>query len=194
MSGELIIERATTGFEPIGDGWTVYGRAVPFAVRHRVTDDGVEFYDEEFDPCAFDRDVTKGGRWVNLMVGHRGDDGDRYLGRALRLEAQPDGLYAEVRLDRTHALAEQARAGELTKWSVGARVYDTVTLPDGLRRRVSCGLNHIAATAYPQYAGAGVLHVREQHTEKVLATPRLDEARRRLAALQSAVRAATPAP
>jgi HK97 family phage prohead protease len=176
---ELIIERAVAAFEPVGDGWTVYGRAVWFDVPQRVTDDGVEFYQEVFDPAAFDRDVAKGGRWVNLMAGHRGDDGERFLGRAMRLDALPDGLYAEVRLDRSNPLADQARAGELTGWSIGARVYKTTLQPDGTRRRLACGLNHIAATASPQYAGAGVLTYRSEHVQETLVTPLLDAWRAR---------------
>lgn len=173
--GELIIERAAAGvFEPVGDGWTVYGRAVPFDVPQRVTDDGIEYYLEEFDPGSFYRDVAKGGRWVNLMVGHKGDDGDRFLGRAQRLIGELDGLYAEVRLNRDHPQAEAARAGELTGWSVGARVYRTTIQPNGTRRRMQCGLNHIAATGSPQYAGAGVLAYRSEHVQEVVSTPLLD--------------------
>lgn len=176
----LVIERAAAGvFEPVGDGWTVYGRAVPFDVPQTVTDDGSEFYREVFDPAAFDRDVSRGGAWVNLMLGHRGDDGERFLGRAQRLEALNDGLYAEFRLNRSHPQAEQARAGELTGWSVGARVYKTRQEPDGTRRRMACGINHIAATTAPQYAGAGVLMYREQHTIEVVSTPMLDRWRSR---------------
>jgi len=179
---ELIIERAAGVFEPVGDGWTVYGKAVPFEVPQTVTDDGLQFYREVFDPAAFDKDVAKGGRWVNLMLGHRGDDGDRFLGRALRLESLADGLYAEVRLHRDHPQAEQARAGELTGWSVGAKVYRSVKQPDGTQRRMLCGLNHIAATAAPQYAGAGVLTYRSEHVQEVVATPLLDKWRAIVAA------------
>ena len=176
---ELVIERSAAAFEPVGDGWTVYGRAVPYDVRQQVHDDGAPYW-EEFDPAAFSRDVVKGGRWVNLMVGHRGDDGDRYLGRAMRLEEAGDGLYAEFRLDRSHPMAEQARAGELTGWSVAARVYRTRILGDGTRRRMQCGLNHVAATPAPQYAGAGVLVVRDTHVDEVVATPLLDKWRDKL--------------
>lgn len=163
---ELLIERAASAMEPIGDGWTVYGQAVPYGVENRVTDDGgVSFYTEVFDHGAFARDCGKGGRWVNLMVGHSGDDGDRFLGRCVSLEETPDGLYGSFRLDRSHPQAEAARAGELRGWSVSARVYRSheSPAPDGGRlvRRQACGLSHVAATASPQYAGAGVLVARE---------------------------------
>ena len=107
---ELVIERAAQALEPVGDGWTVYGRAVPYGIEQRVSDDGRTFYVEEFAHGAYSRDVAKGGRWVNLMVGHAGDDGDRYLGRCVELTEQPDGAYAAFRLDRSHPLAEAARS------------------------------------------------------------------------------------
>lgn len=180
---ELLIERDAAPLEPIGDGWTVYGRAVPYGVENTVTDDGgTTFYTEVFEPGAFARDVGKGGRWVNLMVGHHGDDGDRFLGRCVSLEELGDGLYGSFRLDRSHAQAEAARAGELRGWSVSARVYRSTEDRDhmgGRRvRRQACGLSHVAATASPQYAGAGVLVARE-HTLIVApsATPHLDALR-----------------
>src|SRR5262245_40027519 len=50
---ELIIERSAAALEPVGDGWTVYGRAVPYGLESRVSDDGRKFYFEEFQPGAF---------------------------------------------------------------------------------------------------------------------------------------------
>jgi HK97 family phage prohead protease len=184
---ELLINRAAPALEPVGDGWTVEGVAVPYGVRHRVSDDGVNFYREGFTLGAFGRDVTKGGRWVNLMLGHHGDDGDRFLGRCVGLREEPAGLVSTFRLDRTHPQAEAARAGELTGWSVSARVYRSRTEGAGEERTVwreVCGLSHVAATAQPQYAGAGVQVARE-HTEvnTPSATPELDKLRAYLAGL-----------
>jgi HK97 family phage prohead protease len=163
---ELLINRAAPALEPVGDGWTVEGIAVPYGVPHKVSDDGTTYYREGFTPGAFGRDVAKGGRWVNLMLGHSGDDGDRFLGRCVGLTEEPSGLRATFRLDRTHPQAEAARAGELTGWSVSARVYRSRTEGPANDRTVwreVCGLSHVAATAQPQYAGAGVLVARE-HT------------------------------
>lgn len=181
---ELIINRDLTegAIEPVGDGWTVYGLAVPYGVPQSVTDDGKTFYREVFAPGSFDRDVTKGGRWVNLMLGHRGDDGDRYLGRCIALESTDSGLFPSFRLNRAHPAAEAARAGELTGWSVSARVYRsrTSTDPAGpVTIREGCGLSHVAATAKPQYAGAGVIVAREHIITADIPRPRL-------AALQAA--------
>jgi len=178
---ELLIERAAPALEPVGDGWTVEGIAVPYGVPHRVSDDGTHFYREGFTPGAFGRDVAKGGRWVNLMLGHHGDDGDRFLGRCVGLGEEPGGLRATFRIDRTHPQAEAARAGELTGWSVSCRVYRSRNEGHGdqeIRWREVCGLSHVAATAAPQYAGAGVLVARE-HTEVngPSPTPHLDEIR-----------------
>lgn len=181
---ELTIERTLPAgaLEPVGDGWTVYGMAVPYGIEQRVTDDGVSYYRESFAVGAFARDVAKGGRWVNLYLGHKGDEGDRWLGRCVALTENDGGLYPSFRINREHPQAEAARSGELTKWSVSARVYRTrresVIGGESLVVRELCGLSHVAATAMPQYAGAGVLVAREH--EQIIATsstPRLDALR-----------------
>lgn len=186
---ELIINRASAPLEPVGDGWTVDGLAVPYDREQDVSDDGgVTTYVESFTFGAFARDVVKGGRWVNLMIGHAGDDGDRYLGRCVALSEQDDGLHASFRLDRSNPNAEAARAGELTGWSVSARVYRSrsVQRADGRRLviREVCGLSHIAATPQPQYVGAGVTVARDH--ELIVSpseTPRRDAIREYLATL-----------
>jgi HK97 family phage prohead protease len=179
---ELLINRSAQPLEPVGDGWTVTGLAVPYGREQQVSDDGVSTYWEGFSGGAFSRDVGKGGRWVNLMLGHLGDDGDRYLGRCVALEEDSVGLWPSFRLDRSHPQAEAARAGELTGWSISARVYRSrsVTRPDGQRLvwREVCGLSHVAATTAPQYAGAGVRVAREhQLLVTPSPTPRLDALR-----------------
>lgn len=179
---DLVINRAAAPLEPVGDGWTVTGLAVPYGREQRVSDDGENHYWEGFSGSAFNRDVAKGGRWVNLMVGHHGDDGDRYLGRCVGLVEDSEGLWPTFRLDRTNPLAEAARAGELTGWSVSAHVYRSrsVPRPDGERTvwREVCGLSHVAATAVPQYAGAGVRVARDHRLVfEPSPTPRLDALR-----------------
>jgi hypothetical protein len=178
---ELLIERSAAPLEPVGDGWTVYGLAVPYGQEQRVSDDGQTFYRETFAAGSFARDVAKGGRWVNLMIGHHGDDGDRYLGRCVAIEETPAGLFTSFRLDRSHPHAEAARAGELSGWSVAARVYrsrrETVA-GDVIVTRELCGLSHVAATKTPQYAGAGRLVARDHVMDtRESATPRLDALR-----------------
>lgn len=179
---ELVINRSAAALEPVGDGWTVYGLAVPYGREAEVSDDGTSTYWEGFSGGAFHRDVGKGGRWVNLMLGHHGDDGERFLGRCIALTEDSQGLWPTFRLDRSHPQAEAARAGELTGWSVSARVYRSraTTRPDGSRMvwREVCGLSHVAATAAPQYAGAGVQVAREHVLVNTpSSTPRLDAAR-----------------
>jgi HK97 family phage prohead protease len=179
---ELLIERAAAApLENTGDGWTLYGLAVPYGVESLVSDDGLVFYREVFQAGCFQRDVTKGARWVNLMVGHHGDDGDRYLGRCVSIHEDHLGLWPTFRLDRSHPQAEAARAGELTGWSVSARVYrsrrETINGQPVVYRE-GCGLSHVAATAVPQYAGAGVSVAREHVLiEGGSKTPRLDALR-----------------
>jgi HK97 family phage prohead protease len=179
---ELVIQRSAAALEPVGDGWTVTGLAVPYDREQRVSDDGKQFYWEGFERESFSRDVAKGGRWVNLMLGHTGDEGDRFLGRCVELREDSEGLWPSFRLDRTHPSAEAARAGELTGWSVSARVYRSrsVQRADGERMvwRQLCGLSHVAATAQPQYAGAGVTVARDHRLVYApSATPRLDALR-----------------
>jgi len=180
---ELTIERELPAgaLEPVGDGWTVYGMAVPYDREQRVSDDGMTFYVERFAPHSFERDVAKGGRWVNLFLGHKGDEGDRWLGRCVALVEREDGLYPSFRINQDHPQAEAARSGELTGWSVSAAVYrsrrEHIGGMDVVTREI-CGLSHVAATAAPQYAGAGVLVAREHHETVVTsATPRLDALR-----------------
>jgi uncharacterized protein len=183
---ELVINRSAAPLEPVGDGWTVYGLAVPYGRETAVSDDGTSTYWEAFGTGSFTRDVAKGGRWVNLMLGHHGDDGDRYLGRCVSLDEDSAGLWSTFRLDRSHPQAEAARAGELRGWSVSARVYRSRSVPraDGttLVWREVCGLSHVAATAAPQYAGAGVQVAREHELVQAPSpTPRLDALRAALA-------------
>lgn len=188
---ELMISRSAAPLEPVGDGWTVEGLAVPYDRDQRVSDDGRTFYTERFARGAFRRDAAAGGRWVNLFVGHHGDEGDRFLGRCVALRDEPDGLWSVFRLNRDHPRAEEARAGELVGWSVSARVYasnrETVR-GETVVTRLSCGLSHVAATASPQYAGAGVKVARAEHIEIVggSRTPRADEIRQWLDGIKRA--------
>src|SRR4029077_1138804 len=96
---ELIVQRAAAALEPVGDGGSVYGMAVPYDREQRVTDDGHTWYLETFFPGAFQRDVHKGGRWVNLFLGHGGDEGDRWLGRCIGLDETDTGLFPTFRLN-----------------------------------------------------------------------------------------------
>jgi HK97 family phage prohead protease len=175
-----IIHRSAGELEPVGDGWTLEGLAVPYGVETRVTDNaGRSFYFEEFGPGCFHRDVVKGGRWINLFVGHLGDFGDRFLGRCIGLDETGDGLFAAFRVNRSHPQAEAARSGELTAWSVSARATRSRTVPRAGRQvvvREQAALDHVAATASPQYAGAGVLVARHHRR-----TPKLDGWRRKYA-------------
>lgn len=199
MPRELLVARSMPAetMTPTGDGWTVEGVAVPYGRAQRVSDDGgTTYYREGFAAGAFARDATRGGAWVNLMHSHQGDDGDRYLGRCVGLQDRSYGLWATFRLNRDHPMAEAARSGDLTGWSVSAKVYSTREEKDQdgpVLWRERCGLSHVAATPRPQYAGAGVRVNREHRRLDALvargfgtgsvgaiqltATPRLDALR-----------------
>jgi HK97 family phage prohead protease len=164
--------------------------AVPYGVETTVTDDGTEYYVEEWQRSAFARDVQRGGRWINLMLGHSGDDGARWLGRCVGISEDDRGVYPEFRINRDHPQAEEARSGELTGWSIGARVYQTrIEHRTGhdVRVRMFAGLNHVAATRSPQYAGAGVTVARDHETIGPAPAPLRDAARRRLDELRAAI-------
>lgn len=188
---ELIIERSlpTEQLEQIGDGWTLRGLAVPYERTQQVSDDGGQTtYLERWATGAFERDAAKGGRWINLMVGHRGDDGDRYLGRCVGIRDTADGPIIDFRLDRDHPRAEEARSGELRGWSVGAKIFRSRKVRvDGqlVVLRELAGMNHVAATRAPQYAGAGVLLAREHEEIEEPAAPIRDALRAELARLRS---------
>lgn len=179
MGEVVVISRAVAApLEPTGDGWTVGGLAVPYDVEQRVSDDGgVSFYLESVPAGSFERDVRAGGRWVNLILGHGGDDGEGFLGRCVSLEDRSEGLWPWFRLNREHPLAESARSGELSGWSISAKVLKTREVRRGaelVRIRERLALRHVAATATPQYAGAGVLVAREHVTIPAAPTPMLD--------------------
>jgi HK97 family phage prohead protease len=179
---ELMVHRELAAtVEPVGDGWTVEGMAVPYGVPHRVTDDGRLFYREGFTGGAFARDAAEGGQWVNLLMGHGGGaERDRWLGRCTSLEDKVDGLWATFRLNRSHPMAEAARSGEITSWSVSAHIYASRTATDldgPVVWREMASLAHVAATARPQYAGAGVRVAREHVWLTGPPTPRLDALR-----------------
>lgn len=163
-----VIERAVPddALTATGDGWTVFGRAVPYGHDQRVTDDGRTWYTERFARGAFARDAKSGGRWVNLFLGHGGDEGERWLGRCVGLDDRPDGLYAGFRLNRDHPRAEAARSGDLRGWSVSAKVRASrvdYTMGAPVTVREDCSLSHVAATSSPQYLNTGVLVARAAH-------------------------------
>lgn len=159
---ELVIARSlpVDVLDTIGDGWTVYGRVVPYGVTQTVSDDGKKFYKERFECGAFQNSAKNRGRGVRFLAGHNRDIDMSLIGRCVEVRELDDGLYTAFRIFRDHPLAEEARSGELTKWSVGALVKRTHD-DAGVQVRTWCVLDHVAATAVPQYEGAGVLYARE---------------------------------
>ena len=160
---ELIIERsiAAATMEPIGDGWTLHGRAVPYDVDQEVTDDGKSHYYER--SCA--RCLCP-GRSSPAAVGSTswsataGTTGSAYLGRCIAIADTSGGLDLDSWNQPGASSRRRARPGDLMGWSVSAHVFRTRKSVENGRLvmvRERCGLSHVAATALtPSTPGAGV--------------------------------------
>lgn len=185
---ELVIHRAIAVdmLDTVpGDGWTVYGRAVPYGIPQRVSDDGRTFYREQFAEASFRNSAKAGGRGVRFLAGHERDIDVSLLGRCVEVREERDGLYTAFRIYRDHPDAEAARSGELTRWSIGALVKQSQQIAPDLVMRTWCVLDHVAATRSPQYADAGVLYTREHVIPEP--TPRRDALAANLERLRSSI-------
>ena len=81
----------------------------------------------------------------------------------------------------------------MTGWSVSTHVYRSRSNVDYAGRKVTvrelCGLSHVAATAQPQYAGAGVMVARDH---ELIVAPSAVPRRDALTALLADLRASRP--
>jgi hypothetical protein len=153
------------------DGRTLAGRVMPYNVEARIGS-----YTETFRPGAFSDAVPA---QVPLLAVH--DREQLPIGRALTLTDGPTGLDAELRVSKTtlgDEVLELVRDGAATGLSVGFQpVEDAWNATRSRVERIRARLVEISITAFPAYADARILAVRQ---EELLRTPRLTIARFRL--------------
>lgn len=163
------IERATLLVDPEVDGRTVVGLCVPYDKPTIVADTPGEWYQEQFVAGSFMRAVKAPNR-VNIRLSHSSDAIVR-AGRARLFREEPDGLIGEFVADETpigDALIARARSGEPVGLSIGAVPLKTEKR-GSIVTRVSCHLDHVAATESPAYKTALVMAVRESSDTLTLA-------------------------
>ena len=152
----------------------IAGIVAPFGIVARVSDGGPS-YDEQFAPGAFTRSIRERGDRVKLLVMHNRQS--LPIGRAIRLEETPQGLFGEFRVSRTTAGDEAltlARDGTVDSFSVGfTPVAHTGDYRSGITR-TEVRVNEASLVGFPAYQDAKILAVRSA------TQPRLSIARRRL--------------
>lgn len=164
-------------FRKDGDGRTIYGIAVPYNKEQRITNNLVEV----FRKGVF-ADVLKAAHRVKLLRGH-GEN--RILGRATLLKETDEGLYAEFKVSRTREgdeALELVKDGALDQLSVGFMPIKNRKMENGVLERVKAHLAEVSLVTFGAYGEmASVGGVREGTP---LITPRMDEAKKILDALQ----------
>lgn len=164
IEGEGVIKReALAELLPSGDGRTLEVRIVPYNKVSRVSDDGGQtFYDEEWLPGVFDKQMSAANRVYVNFEHQRGIQGT--IGRGHELRDQPDGLEGTFRM-LDHPDADKAlqlvHEGALHGVSLEAKPTKSERV-NGVVRRVKAQLVNIALCRSPAFAGAEVLAVREQ--------------------------------
>jgi len=152
------------------DGRTLAGLAVPYGVEVRV---GSRFT-ERF---AFGAFADARPEDVPVLATH--DHEDLPIGRAITLAETPAGLEAELRVSQTRRgdeVLELVKDGAVTGLSVGfVPVEDRWNPARTVVERVKAKLVELSLTAFPQYADARILAVREE--QEPIRTPRLSVAR-----------------
>jgi len=159
------------------DGRTIFGIAVPYNKEQRITSTMVEV----FRKGVFS-EVIKAPHRVKLLRGHGENN---VLGRATLLKETDDGLYAEFKISKTRA-GDEALAlvqdGALDQLSVGFMPIKNKKRPDGVMERLKAHLAEVSLVTFGAYGEmASITGMREGQPKL---TPRLDEARKILDAIQ----------
>jgi HK97 family phage prohead protease len=159
------------------DGRTIFGIAVPYNKEQRITSTMVEV----FRKGVFS-EVIKAPHRVKLLRGHGENN---VLGRATLLKETDDGLYAEFKISKTRA-GDEALAlvqdGALDQLSVGFMPIKNKKRPDGVMERLKAHLAEVSLVTFGAYGEmASITGMREGQPQL---TPRLDEARKILDAIQ----------
>jgi HK97 family phage prohead protease len=159
------------------DGRTIFGIAVPYNKEQRITSTMVEV----FRKGVFS-EVIKAPHRVKLLRGHGENN---VLGRATLLKETEDGLYAEFKISKTREgdeALELVKDGALDQLSVGFMPIKNKKRPDGVMERLKAHLAEVSLVTFGAYGEmASITGMREGQP---LLTPRLDEARKILDAIQ----------
>lgn len=156
------------------DGRTVIARMMYWDRPNRVTDDGINFYDEVWRKGVFASSIRRaeksGKRWPLLIV-HQ----DRLLpvGAATAVHERTDGPYFMGKVSKTQAgdeIIELIRDGALPGVSVGAKPIRSRRTAQTVER-IEAALREISFTPFAALMGAEVLSLRSQ----VLTQPDDDE-------------------
>jgi HK97 family phage prohead protease len=160
-----------------GDGRTIFGIAVPYNKEQRITSTMIEV----FRKGVF-AEVIKAPHRVKLLRGHGENN---VLGRATLLRETDEGLYAEFKISKTREgdeALELVKDGALDQLSVGFMPIKNRKRPDGVMERIKAHLAEVSLVTFGAYGEmASVTGMREGQQQL---TPRLDEARKILDAIQ----------
>jgi HK97 family phage prohead protease len=159
------------------DGRTIFGIAVPYNKEQRITSTMIEV----FRKGVFS-EVIKAPHRVKLLRGHGENN---VLGRATLLRETDDGLYAEFKISKTREgdeALELVKDGALDQLSVGFMPIKNKKRTDGVMERLKAHLAEVSLVTFGAYGElASVTGMREGQLHL---TPRLDEARKILDAIQ----------
>jgi len=160
-----------------GDGRTIYGIAVPYDKEQRISSTLTEI----FRKGVF-ADVIRAPHRVKLLRGHGENN---VLGRATLLKETDEGLYAEFRISKTREgdeALELVKDGALDQLSIGFMPIKNRKRPDGVMERIKAHLAEVSLVTFGAYGDmASIVGVRDGVP---VATPRADEARKILNAIQ----------
>jgi len=159
------------------DGRTIFGIAVPYNKEQRITSTMIEV----FRKGVFS-EVIKAPHRVKLLRGHGENN---VLGRATLLRETDEGLYAEFKISKTREgdeALELVKDGALDQLSVGFMPIKNKKRTDGVMERLKAHLAEVSLVTFGAYGElASVTGMREGQPHL---TPRLDEARKILDAIQ----------
>ena len=180
MSNDIENRRYSVEFElrlADGDGRTIYGMAVPYNKEQRINATVTEI----FRKGVF-ADVIRAPHRVKLLRGHGENN---VLGRATLLKETDEGLYAEFRISKTREgdeALELVRDGALDQLSIGFMPIKNRKRPDGVMERIKAHLAEVSLVTFGAYGDMAAVAGVRQGTPQI--TPRLDEARKILDAIQ----------
>lgn len=164
---DLVQRSFTAEFDVRRTRRLIEGLAVPLDHPQLVSDDGRTTYTESWDRAAFNDQLRHGNNIGRVRFTYDHLDGlTNWLGKAVDLVAEPDGLHGVWRVDDTETgdvALYKAGSGQLTGLSVGARPDESVTRGDVVAR-VRAWLYHVSLVEDPAFDLAQVAAVRKKQT------------------------------